>query len=154
MSALRERMWLAAIWIFRGTARRSLRGQSMIEFAIMLPLFLVLVGGVCDFGMYMFQREQAGSCVREVARKASIRSSTAASSSASPQCQKAASKSALALTSGYMTLGAGFPVTASISYPYDPIFLDLIIPMGGWSPIGSLPISSSVTMRMEAGKAT
>ncbi|MEP6807849.1 MAG: TadE/TadG family type IV pilus assembly protein, partial [Chloroflexota bacterium] len=33
-----------------GFHRRSRRGQSLVEFALMLPLLLVLLLGVADFG--------------------------------------------------------------------------------------------------------
>jgi Flp pilus assembly protein TadG len=121
----------------------------MIEFAVILPLFLLLLGGVVDFGIYMFQREQASSCVRTVARKASVRSETAKSIAEAPQCQKASSKSALTLTPdypAYKTWGAGKNVTASINYQYTPIFLGMVIPGGI-----SMPVSATMTMRMEAG---
>jgi Flp pilus assembly protein TadG len=138
--------------LFTSGARR---GQGLIEFAVILPMFLILVGGVCDFGIYMFQREQAASCVRDVARKASVRVATAASPSGAPQCLTASTKpGGVSLTPNYMTLGSGSSVTAGINYTYDPIFIDLVIPMGGWSPIGTLPITANVTMRMEAAKAS
>ena len=129
--------------------RGKRRGQGIIEFAIILPLFLLLVGGVVDFGIYMFQREQASSCVRTVARKASVRSETAKSIAEAPQCQTASSKNALTLTPdypAYKTWGAGKNVTASISYEYAPVFLGMLIP--GGIP---MPVTAKVTMRMEAG---
>ena len=139
MSALHERTrWLA----------RPRRGQAMIEFAIILPLFILLIGGVVDFGIYMFQREQASSCVRTVARKASVRSETAKSIAEAPQCTTASNKGALTLTPdypAYKTWGAGKNVTASINYQYTPIFLGNLIPGI------SMPVTAQVTMRMEAG---
>lgn len=122
----------------------------MIEFAVILPLFVLLTGGVIDFGIYMFQREQASSCVRTVARKASVRSDpTAKSATEAPQCAKALSKNALSLTPdypAYKVWGAGKPVTASITYQYTPIFLGMLIPGGI-----SMPVTATMTMRMEAG---
>jgi Flp pilus assembly protein TadG len=121
----------------------------MIEFAVILPLFLLLTGGVIDFGIYMFQREQASSCVRTVARKASVRSETAKSVAEAPQCTTAVNKAALTLTPDYptyKTYGAGKNVTAAISYQYTPIFLGSLIPGGI-----AMPVTASVTMRMEAG---
>jgi Flp pilus assembly protein TadG len=140
-----------------GLRKRALRGQATLEFALILPLLLALVGGTCDFGMFMFQREQAASCVRTVARKASVRSATAMSTTEAPQCQKAASKGASAFTMSPTTItgttpAAGSNVTVTINYLYDPIFLDLILPMTGWSPLTSMWVTASVTMRMEAAQ--
>jgi Flp pilus assembly protein TadG len=132
--------------------RGALRGQATIEFVLILPLLLVLVGIVCDVGVYMFEREQAASCVRTVARKASVRSATVMSLAEAPQCQKAADASALTLNPSTITPSspaAGTSVTATIDYTYNPVFLDLAIP--DWTPIGNLPIKASATMRMEAG---
>ncbi len=130
----------------------ALRGQATLEFALILPLLLVFVGIVCDVGVYMFEREQAASCVRTVARKASVRSATAMSIAEAPQCQKASDASALTLTPSdpaYRTAPAGSNVTAAIDYTYNPVFMDLAIP--NWTPISNLPIKAEVTMRMEAG---
>ena len=129
--------------------RGKRRGQAMIEFAVILPLFILLIGGVVDFGIYMFQREQASSCVRTVARKASVRSEPSAKSLAgAPQCTVAANKGALTLNPdypNYKTAGAGTNVSASISYQYVPILL------GNFVPGLSMPVTATVTMRMEAG---
>jgi Flp pilus assembly protein TadG len=146
-------------WVTRG----ALRGQAVIEMALILPLLLFLVGGVVDFGLFMFQREQANACVREVARKAIVRSLTAAMTDPTsltllPQCKLAATKKAgpPALASALVvpavtssTPPFGTAVTASISFPYDPIFLDMVLP--GFTSITSLQITSSITMSMEVG---
>ena len=140
-----------------GLRKGALRGQATLEFALILPLLLALVGGTCDFGMFMFQREQAASCVRTVARKASVRITTAMSTTAAPQCQKAASKGAAAFTMSPSTISgtspaAGSDVTVAIDYLYDPVFLDLILPMNGWSPLTNMRVTASITMRMEAAQ--
>ena len=50
------------------TARRSnQRGQAVIELALTLPLLLVVVFGIIDFG-FMFQRYEASPTPREKAR--------------------------------------------------------------------------------------
>jgi Flp pilus assembly protein TadG len=50
------------------TARRSERGQAVIELALTLPLLLVVVFGIIDFG-FMFQRYEAvTNAAREGAR--------------------------------------------------------------------------------------
>lgn len=75
--------------------------------------------------------------------------------SESPQCQRASDEGALILTAdtaNYMDATSGSDVTAAIDYDYDPFFLDMAIP--GWGSIVSLPINASVTMRMEAGRAS
>ena len=53
--------------------KSSGRGQAIIEMALITPLLLMLMGGVIDFGLYMYREVQAANCVREVARRASVR---------------------------------------------------------------------------------
>jgi hypothetical protein len=131
--------------------RGKRRGQGIIEFAVILPLFLLLVGGVVDFGLFMFQREEAASCTREVARRAAVRVAPAVVSADVPQCDRVNDLGELDLPPGYLDLDGGESVTVGIDYPYDPIFLDAVIPMNRGSPI-SLDVTASVTMRMEAGQ--
>jgi adhesin HecA-like repeat protein len=44
------------------------RGAALVESAIILPVFLVLVGGVCEFGFYLYQEQLITSGVRDAAR--------------------------------------------------------------------------------------
>jgi len=79
------------------------------------------------------------------------------STTEAPQCQKAASKGSAAFTMNPTTItgttpAAGSNVTVTIDYLYDPVFLDLILPMDGWSPLSTMQVTASVTMRMEAAQ--
>jgi Flp pilus assembly protein TadG len=51
--------------------RPDARGQSLVEFALVLPLFLVLVFGVIDGGRAIFAFNQMSQITRSVARAAS-----------------------------------------------------------------------------------
>ena len=44
------------------------RGAALVEAAIILPVFLVLVGGVYEFGFYLYQEQLITSGVRDAAR--------------------------------------------------------------------------------------
>jgi Flp pilus assembly protein TadG len=44
------------------------RGAALVEAAIVLPVFLVLVGGVYEFGFYLYQEQLITSGVRDAAR--------------------------------------------------------------------------------------
>jgi Flp pilus assembly protein TadG len=50
------------------TAGRHSRGQSLVEFALVVPLFLLLVAGMVDFGMGLFSNITLINAVREGAR--------------------------------------------------------------------------------------
>lgn len=43
-------------------------GAALVEGAIILPIFLVLVGGVYEFGFFLYQEQLATSGVRDAAR--------------------------------------------------------------------------------------
>jgi Flp pilus assembly protein TadG len=43
-------------------------GAALIEAAFILPIFLVLVGGVYEFGFYFYQQQLIASGVRDAAR--------------------------------------------------------------------------------------
>ena len=47
---------------------RNSRGQSLTEFALILPLLLVLIGGIVDFGLVFFIGQVIQNAAREGAR--------------------------------------------------------------------------------------
>jgi len=53
------------------------RGQALVEFALVFPIFMMLLMGIVMFGLYVFYNQQLTNAVREAARYASIHSSTA-----------------------------------------------------------------------------
>ena len=56
------------------SGRRSTRkrGQAMVEFAIVLPIFMLVLSGICDFGFMLYQRMTVISAAREGARAAAM----------------------------------------------------------------------------------
>ena len=53
-------------------AHRTSRGQSLVEFALVFPVFMLLVFGVIDGGRAIFAYNQVSEAVRNVARVASV----------------------------------------------------------------------------------
>jgi len=53
-----------------GKAARRTRdgGQSMVEFALVIPLFLLMIAGIVDFGMLLYTNMTAINAAREGAR--------------------------------------------------------------------------------------
>ena len=43
-------------------------GQAMVEFALVLPILLLLIGGIIDFGWIFFNQISANNASREAAR--------------------------------------------------------------------------------------
>lgn len=58
----------------RGTAHR---GQSLVETALVLPLFLMVIFGIITVGLGVFYQQQVANAAREGARYAAIHSATA-----------------------------------------------------------------------------
>ena len=46
------------------------RGQSMVEFALVLPIFMLVLSGILDFGFALYSRMSVISAAREGARAA------------------------------------------------------------------------------------
>ncbi len=53
------------------------RGQALVEFALVLPLFLLLLFSIIVFGLYVFYNPQLANAASEAARYAAVHSSTA-----------------------------------------------------------------------------
>ena len=52
------------------TLRGEGRGQSLIEFSLLLPFLIILIGGLTDFGVAFFVSIGLQNAVREGAREA------------------------------------------------------------------------------------
>jgi hypothetical protein len=47
---------------------KSSRGATAVEFAIILPLLLMMIFGIIEFGLFLFNRHVMNNAVREAAR--------------------------------------------------------------------------------------
>ena len=68
----------------RAPARQPVRGQALTEFALVLPLLLLLVFGVFEFGRFILDYESLNNAVREGVRYAIVHGSDAACPSGPP----------------------------------------------------------------------
>src|SRR6266404_414625 len=115
-------------------AVRSCRGQSMVEFALVAPMFLLLVFGILDFGRLFFTQETLQYALREAGRLAvtgqhSGTNRVAAIIQAAQRAAPGLDISNIQITSGGVTNYAGGPretVVISLSTG-----LRLITPMIG-----------------------
>ena len=58
-------------------ARRRSRGQALVEFGLVLPLFIMVLVGIVTLGMGIYFQQQVTNVAREAARFAAIHSATA-----------------------------------------------------------------------------
>ncbi len=62
--------------MLRDRLARHRRGQGLVEFALVLPLFIVVMSGILTFGIGVFYQQQLDNAAREAARFAAIHSAT------------------------------------------------------------------------------
>jgi Flp pilus assembly protein TadG len=58
----------------RSRRRSRTRGQALVEFALVLPAFLLVLSGILDFGFLLYSRMTVINAAREGARQAIIAS--------------------------------------------------------------------------------
>jgi Flp pilus assembly protein TadG len=87
--------------------RHDDRGAAAVEFALVLPILIVLVFGIIQYGIYFWARQSAVAAAREGARRASVGDY--------PACTDftAFVKSEVAGESGTVTVNRTFPTKAT-----------------------------------------
>ncbi len=136
------------------------RGQSLIEFALVLPMLLVLFFGIIEFGNAWRIYQLVTNTAREGAREAVLPSSTTATVDA--VIDDRLTGSGLDVSQATVTLGicsggtcTNLPDTVTIDYPYQFVFLVPVIQLmcGGVGCDGSaystVNLSSTAIMRNE-----
>jgi hypothetical protein len=63
---------VATLLCFHQTRRRHSRGQSLVEFALVIPIFLLMLFGLVDMGLYVYMNSTLSQATREAARVASV----------------------------------------------------------------------------------
>ena len=138
--------------------RLGSRGQSLVEFSLVLPVFLLLVAGMVDFGMGLYSNITVLNAAREGARVgitdpgdvSAVQARVTAMASGldttgltvSTTCQHAPVAPATAWTScGSPSYQAGDAVVVTVNYTYH-----MIWPLMFGTTI---PMSSTVRMRIE-----
>jgi Flp pilus assembly protein TadG len=126
--------------------RRRSRGQAMVEFTLILPLLLILIFGIYQFGQAYAEYIQVTNAARDGARKALV-SRTDASGVA--DVISTAKNSTWWLDKNQMgvTVSPGQPwktgqtVTVTVTYPYSINLLGFVVASG--------TLKSATTVRME-----
>ena len=130
----------------------SQRGQSLVEFALVLPIFLILVLSIIDFGWALRAYLTATNSAREGARLGVTGATT------QQITDRTLTSSAGLLTAGDVTVTFSDPghqpgtsVTVDVTYQYNYItpLGSLIAAIGGSALPDPLPINTSTTMRLE-----
>jgi len=130
--------------------RRSEEGAALVEFAIVLPVLLLLVFGIIDFGRALSAQNSIVAAVNDGARLAAVQYP-----SVDQQAVRDSVKSFLAPLGITPTVvvrenpsrGPVQSITVEVSrYPFRPI-----TPLAGALGFSTIPISASATFRWEFG---
>jgi Flp pilus assembly protein TadG len=99
--------------------RARTRGQSLVEFAVVLPIFLLILCGIFDFGFALYSRMSVINAAREGARAASVAPDhTTISSTAQDSAAAAAQGSGLTVPTSGVSVSCvpNPPVTAPCDF--------------------------------------
>jgi len=129
----------------RRSGRSRTAGQSVVEFALVLPVFLLILCGILDFGFLLYSRMTVISAAREGARAASLMAGeTVGAIQGRAQAEANAASGGMDVTTAVTcenACKAGSSVTVTVTHRHHMFFPVLFGT--------SIPMSSSVQMVME-----
>jgi Flp pilus assembly protein TadG len=127
---------------------KNQQGQAVVEFAVILPVLLLVLFSILQFGIVFNNYIQVTAAAREGARKAAVSRGLGAAGAKSAAIT-AAKGAAPGLNQSKLTITfpnnpsftAGTDVVVKVTYPYSINILGKVV--------GSGNLSSSTTMRVE-----
>lgn len=137
-------------------SRGKQRGQSLVEFAIVFPVFMVMLGGVIQFGMIFWGQNSLNQIVRDAGRFAVTQPNCSTDSETAVASAVTGMGSAFAGTLGTITVtmptadsDAACPATKNTQHVWVYIKVAGTVPIFfPWVP-GNGNLSSEATFRME-----
>lgn len=128
----------------RPTARRGRVGQAIVEFALVLPIFLLILCAILDFGVLLYSRMTVINAAREGARAVTLMAGEPPGAIADRAGDRASAAAGGLTVATVTTCGAcksGQFVTVTVSYNHQAFFPLLFG--------NSIPMSSTVQMVLE-----
>ena len=131
-------------------------GQSLVEFALLLPILMGVVIGIFEFGRAWNIDQVLTSAAREGVRLAVVQTTTS-EGQVMDAVEDALTNAALDPSLAAITIDGfaddyGYPATVEVSYPYEFTFLGPIMAflgVGGGDTPGAITLTSRITMRNE-----
>jgi Flp pilus assembly protein TadG len=128
--------------------RDNEQGQAVVEFAVILPVLLLILFAILQFGVVFNNYIQVTAAAREGARKAAV-SRTLGTAAAESAATTAAKNAAPGLNQSSITVSfpnsptfaQGSDVSVQVSYPYSISIIGLVVASGN--------LNSTTTMRVE-----
>ena len=131
--------------------RNGEKGQAAVEFALLLPLLIVLLVGMMEFGLALWRQEMITNATR-VAARAGIVAGDPRLTEAEIQAVLEANLTTAGIDPLTTTISitgeegpSGDPLLVSVVYPYQFIVLDKFVTALG----GSINLTSQTVMFME-----
>ncbi|KPJ50401.1 MAG: hypothetical protein AMJ38_01880 [Dehalococcoidia bacterium DG_22] len=127
------------------------RGQSLVEFALVLPIFLLVLFAIVDFGMAFHAWITVTNSAREGARLGAVRASATDVEQRVRDTADSLNEDDLLVTVTNAEGDPGESVVVDVSYGYSLItpLADIVSMMSGGSISDSLTLSSTADMRLE-----
>lgn len=124
---------------------RSNRGQTVVEFALILPVVLLLLGGMLEFGRVFHDYLVVTAAAREGARTAAVGSDNATVISTVKEAASTIDRGSLTVGVTPSTRVRGESVTVKVTNK-----VPLIIPLiSVFFPENPYPVSGTAVMRVE-----
>jgi Flp pilus assembly protein TadG len=128
--------------------RNTDQGQAVVEFAVILPVLLLILFAILQFGVVFNNYIQVTAAAREGARKAAV-SRSLGTANAESAATTSAKSAAPGLTQSSVnvsfpnnpTFAQGSDVSVQVTYPYSISIIGLVVASGN--------LSSTTTMRVE-----
>jgi Flp pilus assembly protein TadG len=141
----------------RPARRRSrTRAQALVEFAVVLPVFLLLLAGILDFGFILYSRMTVINAARDGARIGTTMTDQPLKLKPAVQTQVSAAANGMAVTTNTTCItGTGNPACSFSDkglHPGDSIKVVVTYDHRTFFPLlfgASIPMSSTVQMVLE-----
>lgn len=123
---------------------RDERGQSLVEFALVLPVLLLILVGIFNFGQLFYSDIVINEAARDAARYASIGvAQTEILQVIGQDCQTLDVAQVNTSISQPYPQSSGMPVTITIKYP-----VSIMLPLSLFLP-STIQLQAVMTMRVE-----
>ena len=133
---------------------RDERGAAAVEFALVLPILLVLAFGIIDFGRLLYTYNNLTSAVREGARFASVQTQAKITNTAAIQGRvrdyiASFGGDSVATSQIEVTFDAAPPATQYITVRINAYEFEPITPIAGLIGLGDIALSPRAVFRWE-----
>lgn len=134
--------------------RRSDAGQALVEFALVMPIVLLMLVGIIEFGRAWNVQQVMTDAAREGARHGVLANPAITQASVVGNINAALARAAIDTTVTQITLigfggGTGTLLTVDIQTPYQFMFLGALINLANLTPGGWVLLKTQFVMRNE-----